>query len=166
MVKSKWPALSTYINFFPWFMRKMSLLINRPIFYFHSHFANLHFVGCWYYQLTPRTHVSTYVILLKTHSIILIQTILTRNCDNNGGLCMNPILIFGSASATYSFKLQGDRWSSLIFGTGSSTVLRNLPISRQILGSSLTQPSSSIELRNLMCEQALSQWTVCLPLIR
>lgn len=103
----------------------MSLLTNKPVCYLHSHFTNLHFVGCWTYRLTPWNHVSNSVILLRTRSIILIQSISIENYYNNGGLRMNPLLIFGSASVTCSFKLQGAIWSSLISGTGSSIVLGN-----------------------------------------
>lgn len=156
IVKAKWPSLSTYITFFPWFMRKMSLLTNKLVCFLRSHFVNIHFVGCSAYRLTPCTHVRTFVILLKTYSIIFIQTILTRNFYSNGGLRMNLLLIFGSTSMTYSFKLRGPRWSFLISGTGSSIALRNLPIPRESLRSSLAQPCLLMELRNFMWEHALS----------
>jgi len=165
MVKVKWLGLRTYITLFPWFMRKMSLLTNRSVCYLHLHFVNPHFIGCSAYQVTSCTHVSTSVILLKTCSIILIQTIFTGNYYCNRGLCMNPLLIFGRASVTYSFKLRRARWSYLISRT-SSIVLRNMPIPIGSLISSLTQHSSLMELRNLMWEQALSQWTIHLPLIQ
>jgi len=138
----------------------------QEVFCLHTHFKNLHFVGCLAYWLTPCTHLGTSVILLKPRSIILIQTILNRNCYNNGGLHMNLLLIFGSASMTCSFKLWGAKWNLHIFGTGSSTALRNLPIPRESLRSSLAKDSSLMELRNLMWKWALSQLTVCLPLIQ
>jgi len=166
MVEVKWLDLSTYITLFSWFMSKMSLLTNMPVCCLHTHFVNLHFIGCSTYQKIPCTHVSTSMILLKTLSIILIQTILTKIYYNNGGLHMNPLLIFGSAPMTCSFKLQRARWNFLIFGTGSSIVLRNLPIPRESLRSSLAQPSWLIELCNLMLGWALSQLTVHLPLIQ
>lgn len=166
MVKAKWLGLKTYITFFPWFMRKMSLLTNNPVCCLHSHFANIHFIGCSTYQRTPCTHLSTSVIVLKTRSIILIHTILAKNCYSNGGLHMNSSLIFGSASVTCSFKLRRAIWNSLIFGTDSSISLRNLPFPRESLKSSLAQHSSLMELCNLMWEQALSQLTIHLPLIQ
>ena len=157
---------STYITSFPWFMRKMSSLMNRPVCCLHSHIANAHFIGFSAYQLTLCTHVNTYVILFKTHSIILIQTIFTGNCYKNGALHMNLLLIFGNASVTYSFKLRRARWGFIISGTGSSTSLRNLPIPRESLMSNLSQPSALMELHNPMREQALYQWIVHLPFIQ
>lgn len=66
---------------------------------------------CWVLRLPADivNSLSTSVILLKTHSIILIQTIFTGNYYNNGGLYMNPLFIFSSASMTCSFKLRGAR---------------------------------------------------------
>ena len=131
----------------------------------HTHFANIHFVGCSAYQMTPCTHLSNFVISLKIRSIILIQTILTGNCYSNGRLHMNPLLIFGCAFVTCSFKLRRAWWNLLIFGTSSSISLRNLPIPRGSLISSLARHSSLMELHNLMWERALSQLTIRLPLI-
>lgn len=156
MVKEKWLGLSTYMTFFPCFMRKMNFLTNMPVFYLYTHFTNIHFISFSAYWLTSCSHLSTSVILLKTHSIILIQTILTRSCYSNGGFCMNQLLIFGSASLTCSFKLWGAIWNLLISGTASSISLRNLLVPRGSLKSSLTQHSSLMELRNLMCMQSLS----------
>ena len=84
MVKPKWPSLSTYMTFFPWFMRKMSFLTNMLVFYLHTHFTNPHFVGFSAYRLKTCTHLNTYVMLLKKLFIILIQTILTGNCYKEG----------------------------------------------------------------------------------
>lgn len=123
-------------------------------------------VGSSAYLLKPCTHLSTSMILLKTHSIILIQTILTRNCYNNGRLHMNPLLIFSNTSMTCSFKLRGATWNLLIFGTSSITALRNLPIPRENLRSSLAQHSSLMELLNLMWQHELSQLNIFLPLIQ
>lgn len=147
-------------------MRKLSLLTNRLVCCLHSHFANLNFIGCSAYRLTSCTHVRTFVILLNTHSIILIQTILTGNCYNNRGPRINPLLIFGSAFVTYNLKLWRAWWSSLISRIDSRTVFKNFPVPREILMSSLTQPSSLMELCNPMWEQALSQWIVRLPFIQ
>ena len=166
MVKAKWPSLSTYMPFFPCFMRKMGVLTNRPACCLHTHFENLHIVGYSTYQLTTCTHLSTFVILLKTLSIILIQTILVGNCYSNGRLHMNRLLIFGSASMTCSFKLRGPRWNFLIFGTGLSIALRNLPIPRRGLRSSLTQHSSLMALCNLRWILSLSPMIIHLPPIQ
>jgi len=59
---------------------------------------------------------------------------------------------FWSTSMTYCFKFPGARWSFLIFGTSLSITLRNIPIPRESLRSSLAQPSSLMELCNLMWE--------------
>jgi len=165
MVKVKWPRLSTYITLFSWFMRNMSFLTNRLAFCLHTHFTNLHFAGWSTYWLTPCTDLRDSIISLKTHSIVLIQTILAGNYYGNGGVHMNPLLIFGSASVTCSFNLWRARWNLLIFGTGSSISLRILPVPRGSLISSLSQHSSLMELHNLMRERALSQMSVYLPLI-
>lgn len=89
MVKAKWPGLSTYMTFFPCFMRKMGFLMNGPSCCLHTYFANIHFNGCAAYRLTACTLVSTSMISLKALSIILIHTILTKNCYSNGRLHMN-----------------------------------------------------------------------------
>lgn len=64
---------------------------------------------CAAYQMIVCTHLNTFVISLKTLSIILVQTILTRNYYSNGRLCMNQLWIFGSTSMTCNFKLRGAR---------------------------------------------------------
>ena len=79
---------------------------------------------------------------------------------------MNRLLIFGSASMTCCFKLQGARWNLVIFGTSLSIALRNLPVPRISLRSSLTQHYSLMELPNLMWMRSLSRLTICLPLIQ
>lgn len=137
MVKAKWLGLSSYMTLFPCYMRKMDVLTNIPTYYLHTHFTNLHFDGCEAYRLTSCAHLRTYVISLKTLSIIFIQTILTKNYYNNGRLHMNRLWIFGSASTTCSFKLQRARWIFSIFGISSSIVLRNLLVPRRSLKSSL-----------------------------
>jgi len=60
MVKAKWPGLSTYITFFPWFMGNMSLLTNMVICCLHSHFRNLHLLGA---QPTLWHHALIWVLL-------------------------------------------------------------------------------------------------------
>ena len=140
--------------------------MNKLVCCLHTHFMNLHFDGCSAYWLETCTHLSNFVISMKTLSIILIQAILTKNYCINGRLRMNRSWIFGNASLTCNFKLRGARWNFPIFGTGSNISLRNLPVPRRSLKSILDQHSSMRELRNYMWMQSLSRLTVHLPLIQ
>lgn len=65
---AKWPSLNSYRNFFPCSMRKMDVMTSMPICCFHTHFLNLHIDGCAAYQLTVCTHLSNFLISLKTIS--------------------------------------------------------------------------------------------------
>lgn len=166
MVKVKWPSLSSYMTSFPCFTRMKDVLTNMLVFYLHTHFANPHIDGCATYWLTSCTHLRNFVILLKKLYVILIQNILTKNCYKNGRLHMHLLWIFGSASVIYSFKLRRSRWNLSIFGTDSSTALRNLLIPRRSLNSSLVQHSSMMELHNHRQTRSLSQVIVHRPLIK
>ena len=124
------------------------------------HFTNLHIDGCATYWMKTCTHLRTFVISLKTLSIIFIQTILTKKCYNNGRLHMNRLWIFCSASVICNFKLWRARWNFSIFGTDSSIVLRNILVPRRSLKSSLAKYSSAMELCNHRWMRSLSQVTV------
>ena len=104
--------------------------------------------------------------LTKDNSVILIQNILTTNCYNNGRLCMNHVMIFGSVSVLCSFKLWKARWSFNISLTDSSISLSNLSIQRRNMSPSLTHHTSVMELRNLRWIRSLSQVIFLHPLIK
>jgi len=124
-VKEKWPGMCWYMTSLPCLMRKMGVLMNRPVYCLHTHFANPHISGFAAYPLTMCTHFSTSMISLNILSIILIQNIFTKNCYNNGRLHMNRLWTFCNASMICSFKLGKAIWNFLIFGIDSSIVLTN-----------------------------------------
>jgi len=103
MVKAKWPGLSIYITFFPWFMRKMSFLMNKSVCYLHTHRESpFH----WVLSLRVETvHSFEYLCdLIQDTFYHFDPNHLTINSYNNRGLHMNQLLIFGSASVTCSFS--------------------------------------------------------------
>lgn len=166
MVKAKWLGLCSYMNSLPCLTRKMDVLTNRPICCFHTHFVNPHIGGCATYRLPMCTHLSTFFISFKIISNILIQNILNTNYYNNRRLLLNHLMIFGSASMFFSFKLREARWSFNISLIDSSIALSHLSIPRRNMSPSLAQHTLVMELHNHRQIRTLSQVIVHHPLIR